>query len=253
MNDEQMLRYARHIMLDEIGFEGQQKLADSRVLILGMGGLGAPVAMYLAAAGVGQLHLMDDDTVELSNLQRQVIHTTQNIGLSKVESAKRMLEQLNPEVVLELHAYRPDEEQLREVIERVDLVLDCSDNFRTRQMLNKVCFEFKVPLVAAAAIRFDGLLSTYDARNPDSPCYACIFDPDDDLGPDNCATLGVFSPLLGVMGSTQAVEALKLLVGAGTSLQGKLAMFNARNSVWTYLNVSKNPHCKVCAKVQNLR
>ena len=250
MNDEQMLRYARHLMLDEEGFEGQQQLTESRVLILGLGGLGSPVAMYLAAAGVGTLHLMDDDTVSLSNLQRQVIHTTPHLDMSKVESAKRMLEQLNPEVDLILHAYRPDEEQLRTLIADVDLVMDCSDNYRTRQALNKVCFEFKKPLVAAAAIRFDGLISTYDARDESSPCYACIFDPDDDLGPDNCATLGVFSPLLGVMGSTQAVEALKLLVGTGQSLQGKLGMFNARNSTWTYLKITKNPRCKVCGAKQ---
>ena len=158
MNDEQMLRYARHLMLDEVGFEGQQQLTQSRVLILGLGGLGSPVAMYLAAAGVGTLHLMDDDTVSLSNLQRQVIHTTPHLDMSKVESAKRMLEQLNPEVDLILHAYRPDEEQLRTLIADVDLVMDCSDNYRTRQALNKVCFEFKKPLVAAAAIRFDGLI-----------------------------------------------------------------------------------------------
>lgn len=246
MNDEQMLRYARHIMLDEIGFEGQQKLIQSRVLILGMGGLGAPVAMYLAAAGVGHLDIIDDDTVELSNLQRQVIHTTHTIGMTKVASAKQMLEQLNPEVQIELHPYRPDAEQIHALIAQVDLVLDCSDNYRTRQILNKACFELKKPLVAAAAIRFDGQMSVYDARDPASPCYACLFDPDDDLGPDNCATLGVFSPLLGVMGSTQATEALKLLLGIGQSLQGRLAMFNARTSTWSYLKISKNPHCKVC-------
>lgn len=251
MSDEQMLRYARHIMLDEIGFEGQLKLAQSRVLILGLGGLGAPVAMYLAAAGVGRLLLLDDDTVELSNLQRQVIHTTQTIGMPKVSSAKQMLALLNPEVMVEEHPYRPNQEQIRDLVAQVDLVLDCSDNYRTRQVLNQTCFELKKPLVAAAAIRFDGQMSTYDARHDDSPCYACLFDPDDELGPDNCATLGVFSPLLGVMGSSQANEALKILLGIGQSLQGRLAMFNARTSTWTYLRISKNPHCKVCGANSN--
>lgn len=248
MNDEQMLRYARHIMLDEIGFEGQQKLAQSRVFILGLGGLGAPVAMYLAAAGVGQLDFVDDDSVELSNLQRQIIHTTHTIGMAKVASAQQMVEQLNPEVRVLTHAFRPVLEALYRLIEPVDLVLDCSDNYRTRQALNKVCVDLKKPLVAAAAIRFDGQISTYDARQAESPCYACLFDPDDDLGSDNCATLGVFSPLLGVMGSMQATEAVKLLLNLGQSLQGRLGMFNARTSTWTYLGLTKNSKCKVCGQ-----
>lgn len=248
MNDEKMLRYARHIMLEDFGFEGQEILNKSIVLILGMGGLGSPAAMYLAAAGVGHLILADDDSVELSNLQRQIIHRTENIGLSKVASAEQTLRALNPEVVIETVDSRLTTEQAAEVIKRVDIVLDCSDNYTTRQTLNQLCFLARKPLVAAAAIRWQGMITSFDFRRDDSPCYACMFDPEDNLGVDNCATLGVISPLLGVMGSMQALEAMKLLIGAGDTLVGKLAIFNAKNSQWQYIALPQNPHCPICGK-----
>lgn len=246
MIDEQMLRYARHIMLDEFGFEGQEKLLHSRVLVLGMGGLGSPAVMYLAAAGVGTLIIADDDCVELSNLQRQIIHRTESLGLKKVVSAEQTLQSLNPEVSIKTIDIRLSEQQAADLINSVDLVVDCSDNYHTRHVLNKLCYQAKVPLVAAAAIRWEGMITSFDFRQEQSPCYACMFDPEDNLSPDNCATLGVVSPLLGVMGSMQALEAIKLLIGAGDTLVGKLAMFNAKTSQWTYLNLPKSSFCAVC-------
>ncbi|MCQ9327900.1 HesA/MoeB/ThiF family protein [Pelistega suis] len=246
MIDEQMLRYARHLMLEDFGFEGQEQLLNSRVLVLGMGGLGSPVAMYLAAAGVGTLIIADDDRVELSNLQRQIIHRNDAIGLSKVESAKQTLLSLNPDSQIEMIDYRLSEEEAATVIANVDLVLDCSDNYHTRHILNKLCLQARKPLVAAAAIRWEGIVTSFDFRQLHSPCYACMFDPEDNLGPDNCATLGVVSPLLGVMGSMQALEAIKLLIGARDTLVGKLAMFNAKTSQWKYLDIPKSSFCAVC-------
>lgn len=246
MTDEQMLRYARHIMLDEFGFEGQEKLLNSRVLVLGMGGLGSPAAMYLVAAGVGTLIIADDDNVELSNLQRQIIHCTESLGLKKVVSAERTLQTLNPEVQIKTINTRLSEQQAADLINSVDLVLDCSDNYQTRHVLNRICYQTRVPLVAAAAIRWEGMITSFDFRQEQSPCYACMFDPEDNLSPDNCATLGVISPLLGVMGSMQALEAIKLLIGAGGTLVGKLAMFNARTSQWKYLDIPKSSFCAVC-------
>ncbi|NEN76028.1 molybdopterin-synthase adenylyltransferase MoeB [Pelistega sp. NLN82] len=248
MNDSQLLRYARHIMLDEFGFEGQEKLASSKVLIVGMGGLGSPAAMYLAAAGVGTLILADDDKVELSNLQRQIIHQTNSLGLMKVNSASHQLNALNPDIQIQTIAERMTEERAQVLLQTVDMVLDCSDNYDTRQVLNRLCFNAHIPLIAAAAIRWEGMVTSFDFRQQSSPCYACLFDPDDNLNPDNCATLGVVSPLLGVMGSMQALEAIKLLIGAGESLVGQLAMFKAKTSQWQYLKINKSPHCKVCSK-----
>lgn len=246
MTDEQLLRYARHLMLDDFGFEGQEILEKSQVLIVGMGGLGSPAAMYLAAAGVGKLWITDDDTVELSNLQRQIIHRTETVGLSKVDSAAQVLVSLNPSVQIERIHHRLSEDEARALIANVDLVLDCSDNYATRQALNRLCFALKKPLVAAAAIRWEGIITSFDFRREESPCYACMFDPDDNLGVDNCATLGVISPLLGVVGSMQALEAIKLLLGIGETLVGKLAIFNARTSQWKYIELSKSPFCRVC-------
>lgn len=248
MNDEKMLRYARHIMLEEVGFEGQEILNKSTVFILGVGGLGSPAAMYLAAAGVGNIILADDDSVELSNLQRQIIHRTESIGISKVASAEQTLSALNPDVNIKTIDYRLTAEQAAQVIKEADLVLDCSDNYTTRQTLNQLCFSARKPLVAAAAIRWQGMITSFDFRRSDSPCYACMFDPEDNLGVDNCATLGVISPLLGVMGSMQALEAIKLLIGIGDTLVGKLAIFNAKTSQWQYIALPKNPHCTICGK-----
>lgn len=246
MNDNQMLRYARHIMLEDFGFEGQEQLNQSKVFILGMGGLGSPAAMYLAAAGVGHLIIADDDTVELSNLQRQIIHRTEAVGQLKVDSAAQTLRALNPDVRVETIDYRLSPEQAAEIIQQVDVVLDCSDNYTTRQVLNQLCFLHKKPLVTAAAIRWQGMISSFDFRKDYSPCYACMFDPEDNLGVDNCATLGVIAPLLGVMGSMQALEAMKLLLGLADTLVGKLAIFDAKTSQWRYVTLAKSPYCRVC-------
>lgn len=247
LNDEQLLRYARHIMLDGFGFEGQERLINSRILMVGAGGLGAPALMYLVAAGVGTIHLVDDDTVELSNLQRQIVHTNERIAMPKVASAKLMAQALNPEVELIPHHGRLNDEQLDALMQQVDLVLECTDNFATRQQLNRKCFKHRVPMVSAAAIRFDGQVTVFDFRDEKSPCYACQYDPSENLQPDNCATLGVLSTVVGSIGMMQAHEALKLLLGIGQSLQGRLLMFDGRNTRWHEFKLSKNPQCRVCA------
>lgn len=246
MNDEFMLRYARHLLLQDFGFEGQERLTDSNVLVLGLGGLGSPAVMYLAAAGIGQLTLVDDDKVELSNLQRQIIHRTDSLGLNKVESARQTVAALNPLVRVKTIANRPSPEEIAALIEEVDLVLDCSDNHDTRQLLSKVAYQLKKPLVAGAAVEWEGMVTSFDFRQAGSPCYACLFDSEDHLSSDNCATLGVFSPLLGVIGSMQAVEAIKLLIRKGETLAGKLAVFNAKTGTWRYLTLKKNAYCTVC-------
>lgn len=246
MNDEHMLRYARHIMLDGFSFEGQERLLNSKLLMIGAGGLGAPALMYLAAAGVGTIHLVDDDTVDLSNLQRQIVHSTERVGLPKVESAKAMVQALNPEVQLIAHPQRLDDDGLAALIQEVDIVLECTDNFNTRQQLNRLCHSHRVPLVSAAAIRFDGQVTVYDFRDPETPCYACQYDPSENLQPDNCATLGVLSTVVGSIGMMQAHEALKLLLGIGRSLQGRLLMFSGRDTQWMEFKLSKNPQCTIC-------
>ena len=249
MSDEQLLRYARHIMLDGFGFEGQERLLDSKILMVGAGGLGAPALMYLVAAGVGTIHLVDDDEVELSNLQRQVAHTSDRVGVSKVGAAKLMAQALNPEVNFIAHSQRYGDDELSELIQGVDLVLECTDNFNTRQQLNKICFSHQVPLVSAAAIRFDGQLTVFDFRNSSSPCYACQYDPSENLQPDNCATLGVLSTVVGSIGMMQAHEALKLLLGIGRPLVGRLLMFDGRETQWQEFKLTKNPHCAVCSDI----
>lgn len=252
MNDQQLLRYARHIMLDDVGFEGQERLLISRVLMVGAGGLGAPALMYLVAAGVGTIHLVDDDDVELSNLQRQIVHSTERVGMPKVESAKQMAKMLNPEVNFIAYHQRFGDEGLEQLIQDVDLVLECTDNFNTRQQLNRICFKYKVPMVSAAAIRFDGQVTVYDFREASSPCYACQYDPSENLQPDNCATLGVLSTVVGSIGMMQAHEALKLLLGMGRSLAGRLLMFDGRDTRWQEFKLRKNPHCTVCAELAGI-
>lgn len=251
MEDRQLLRYARHLLLDEIGIEGQEKILASRVLVVGLGGLGSPAAAYLASAGVGQLVLVDDDTVELSNLQRQILHTTDRLGQSKVASARQALLALNPELHIECHAKRMDGHDLLELARDVDVVLDCTDNFTTRHFINQACVSLQKPLVSGAAIRFDGQVALYDMREPDSACYACLFPPSDNLAPDNCATLGVFAPLVGIIGSMQAAEALKLLAGMPAGLLGRLLLFDARTMQWRSMKLQKNPDCPVCGSLSH--
>jgi molybdopterin/thiamine biosynthesis adenylyltransferase len=247
MDDRQLLRYSRHILLDDIGVEGQQKLLDAHALILGAGGLGSPVALYLASAGVGHLTLVDDDVVDLTNLQRQIAHTEARVGQSKVTSAEAAIAALNPDVRVTTVARRADEDVLRSLVTAADVVLDCSDNFATRQALNRVCVQQGRPLVAGAAIGFDGQVSVYDSRLPDAPCYACVFPPSQSVEEARCATMGVFAPLVGLIGTVQAAEALKLLCGIGRSLTGRLLMLDARRMEWTELRLQRQPSCPVCS------
>lgn len=246
MNDQQLLRYSRHILLDEFGTEAQEILLASRALIIGAGGLGCPAALYLAAAGVGHLSLADADHVDLTNLQRQILHGTADIGRPKVASAQDSLARLNPEVTIQTLAVRAEGELLHRLVAQADVVLDCSDNFQTRQAINAACVQYRVPLVSGAAIGMDGQIAVYDPRDANAPCYACVFAPDAPPEEARCATMGVLAPLVGVIGAMQALEALKLLAHTGTSLSGYLLMLDARSMDWTRLRVNKNPACPVC-------
>jgi len=246
MNDQQLLRYSRHILLDEIGIEGQQRLLDASVLVIGAGGLGSPAALYLAAGGVGRIVLVDDDDVDLTNLQRQVMHTTARIGQPKVASGREALLQINPDIEVVALRERLQGARLAELAGAVDVVLDCSDNFATRQAVNRACVAAGVPLVAGAAIRFDGQISVYDVRDPASPCYACLFPEDSRFEDVACSSMGVFAPLVGIVGTMQAAEALKLLAGVGRSLAGRLLMLDGRAMEWTEIGVARNPSCPVC-------
>ena len=247
MNDRQLLRYSRHILLDDIGVEGQQALLDAHALIVGAGGLGSPAALYLASAGVGQMTLVDDDAVDLTNLQRQIMHTEARVGQPKVASAQAAIAALNPEVRVHTVARRADEALLTELAGAADVVLDCTDNFATRQALNRACVATGRPLVSGAAIGFDGQAAVFDTRQADSPCYACVFPPSQAVEEVRCATMGVFAPLVGLIGSLQAAEALKLLCGVGQPLTGRLLLLDSRRMEWTELRLPRQPHCPVCA------
>jgi molybdopterin-synthase adenylyltransferase len=247
MHDDQLLRYSRHILLDEIGIEGQERICAAHVLILGAGGLGAPAALYLAASGVGQITVIDNDVVDLTNLQRQIAHTTARIGQPKVDSLAQALADLNPEVQVRTIAQRADAALLDGLLAQgVTVVLDCCDNYRTRQMVNAACVRQHVPLVSGAAIRLDAQISVFDPRNTESPCYACLFDPGADFEEIQCSTLGVLAPLVGIVGSMQAAEALKLIVGTGRSLAGRLLLLDARTMEFSRMHTAKNPECRVC-------
>jgi molybdopterin/thiamine biosynthesis adenylyltransferase len=247
MNDEQLLRYSRHILLDELGIEGQQRLLASHALVIGAGGLGSPVVLYLGTAGVGTITLVDHDTVDLTNLQRQIAHKLSRIGQPKVASAAKTIAAINPEVkVVAIHE-RAEGHRLDALVEQADVVLDCSDNFATRHAVNHACVAHRKPLVSGAAIGFDGQISVYDTRLDDAPCYACVFPPDAQLEEARCATMGVFAPLVGIIGSVQAAEALKLLAGVGSSLAGRLQMLDARTMEWHEIRMQRSADCPVCA------
>ncbi|MGV8803547.1 MAG: HesA/MoeB/ThiF family protein [Polaromonas sp.] len=246
MNDEQLLRYSRHILLDDIGIEGQEKLLDAHVLIIGAGGLGSPVALYLGSAGVGHLTLVDHDRVDATNLQRQIAHTVERIGQFKAHSVIQAVMAINPDARITPVTERADDALLEKLVHEADLVLDCTDNFATRHAINRACVKHRKPLVSGAAIRFDGQVAVYDSRNPESPCYACIFPETDQLEETLCATMGVFAPLVGIVGSVQAAEALKLLCGIGQALTGRLMMLDGRNMQWHEMRLSKNQACAVC-------
>lgn len=246
MNDAQLLRYSRQILLPQIGIEGQEKLRRARVLIVGVGGLGSPVAMYLAAAGVGHLTLADDDRVDLTNLQRQIAHTTQSVGSPKVESARNTLRALNPEVEVQKLAARLEGERLTDQVARADVVVDGSDNFETRFAVNRACVQARKPLVSGAVVRWEGQVSVFDVSRPDSPCYACLYR---DGGGDNeaCATFGVLAPVPGIVGSIQATEVIKLITGVGTPLIGRLLLLDATSMEWHTIRLPRDPACPVCS------
>lgn len=246
MTDDQLLRYSRHILLNEIGIEGQEKISGGRALVVGAGGLGSPVALYLGSAGVGHITLVDDDTVDLTNLQRQIAHTLSSVGQPKVTSAQAAIAAINTEVVVSTIQARADAPMLDALVAQADVVLDCCDNFSTRQAVNAACVKHRKPLVSGAAIRFDGQISVYDTRDTGSPCYACIFPPDANFEETRCSTMGVFAPLVGIIGSMQAAEALKLLSGAGESIAGRLLMLDGRSMEWNDIRLPRNTSCPVC-------
>jgi len=248
MDDAQLLRYSRHILLSELGPDAQDKFAAAHALIIGVGGLGAPAAQFLAAAGVGTVTICDADHVDLTNLQRQILYATSDIGASKVDAAARRLEAVNPEVRIERIAARVGASELAPLVAAADVVLDCSDNFATRHAVNAACVRAGKPLVSGAALRFDGQVAVFDMGDPDSPCYHCLFGEGDELEETRCATMGVFAPLVGIVGATQAAEALKLLAGVGQSLAGRLLLVDALAMQWRELTVPRDPACPVCAE-----
>ncbi|MFZ2123526.1 MAG: molybdopterin-synthase adenylyltransferase MoeB [Rhodoferax sp.] len=246
MTDDELLRYSRHILLNEVGIEGQERILAARVLIIGAGGLGCPVALYLGSAGVGHITIVDHDTVDLTNLQRQVAHTVDRVGSPKVQSLRAAIAQINPGVQVTAVQQRADAALLNQRVAQADVVLDCCDNFATRHAINAACVAHKKPLVSGAAIRFDGQLGVYDARDDQSPCYACVFPPEATFEETRCATMGVFAPLVGIIGTMQAAEALKLISGAGRPLTGRLLMLDGRAMEFTEVRIGRHAACPVC-------
>ncbi len=246
MDDAQLLRYSRHILLDELGPDAQQAFAAARVLIVGMGGLGTPAAHFLAAAGTGTIIVCDADHVDLTNLQRQILYATADIGARKVDAAAQRLAAINPDVRVERIPSRVGPEDLAPLVAAADVVLDASDNFATRHAVNRACVAEAKPLVSGAAIRFDGQIAVFDTRDANSPCYHCLFGEGDDLDETRCATMGVFAPLTGIVGATQAAEALKLIAGVGQSLAGRLLVVDALTMQWREMRVPRDPECPVC-------
>ncbi len=246
MNDAQLLRYSRHILLDDLGIEGQERLLGSHALVIGAGGLGSPVALYLGSAGVGRITLVDHDTVDATNLQRQIAHTLDRIGVPKAESARTAIAAINPDPKVTALLQRADAALLDQLLPTADVVLDCTDNFSTRHAINRACVRHRKPLVSGAAIRMDGQLSVYDPREAASPCYACVFPEDSGVEEVRCATMGVFAPLVGIVGTLQAAEALKLLAGLGSRLVGQLMMIDGRDMAFNSIGLPRNPQCRVC-------
>ena len=245
MNDDQLLRYARQILMPQFGIESQQKLLDSHIAIIGLGGLGSPAALYLAAAGVGELTLVDDDELDLTNLQRQIAHQEHNIGTNKTLSAKETLHALNPEPVINCIQHQLHGDELDQLIKTVDLVIDATDNFDSRFEINQFCVKHKTPLVSGAAIRLEGQLSVYDFRNDDSPCYRCLYH-EVEAQAETCSENGILGPVVGTIGSLQAVEAIKVITGIGESLQGQLLIFDAFSMDWRKMKLRKDSACPVC-------
>jgi molybdopterin/thiamine biosynthesis adenylyltransferase len=250
MNDQQLLRYSRHLLLDDIGVEGQERIGAAHALVVGAGGLGSPALLYLGTAGVGTITVVDHDRVDLTNLQRQIAHDLARIGTPKAESAAARIASINPDVRLRPLVQRADAMALDTLVAAASVVVDCSDNFPTRHAVNAACVKHHRPLVSGAAIGFDGQISVYDTRRPEAPCYACLFPPEATFEETRCATMGVFAPLVGIIGAMQAAEALKLVAGVGTSLAGRLLMLDARSMSWSEIAVERQPHCPVCGTPQ---
>ncbi|PMS21295.1 molybdopterin biosynthesis protein MoeB [Trinickia dabaoshanensis] len=246
MNDDQLLRYSRHILVDEIGIEAQQRFLDAHAIVIGAGGLGSPAAMYLAAAGVGTLTLVDADAVDLTNLQRQILHATASIGQKKVESGRETIARLNPEVRVHAVDQRVDDAWLDAHVPQATVVLDCTDNFATRHAINRACVKHQVPLVSGAALRFDGQISTFDFRDAHSPCYACVFPEDQPFEEVACSQMGVFAPTVGIIGTMQAAEALRVIGGIGQTLTGRLMMLDSLRMEWTTMKIARQSDCPVC-------
>ena len=247
MDDQQLLRYSRHILLNEIGIEGQERILNARALIIGAGGLGSPAALYLGSSGVGHITIVDDDEVDVTNLQRQIAHTMARVGQHKTTSAQTAIHAINPEVKVSTVMARAQGDLLDVLVAQNDIVLDCSDNYSTRHAVNAACVRHGKPLVSGAAIRFDGQISVFDARQPHSPCYACMFPPDETFEETRCATMGVLAPLVGIIGAMQAAEGLKLISGAGHTLIGRLLMLDGLNMEWSEIRVGRDAACTVCA------
>lgn len=246
MNDEQLLRYSRHLLLEEIDVAGQEKLLASHVLVIGAGGLGSAAAPYLAAAGVGHITLIDHDLVELTNLQRQIMHAESKVGHSKVASGKQALEQLNSSITIETIQAKATGSLLDDLLPSVDIVLDCTDNFTTRHLINASCVKHQTPLVSGSALRFDGQISVFDPRNSASPCYACIFSPDDKFEEVSCSSMGIFSPLVGIIGTMQAAQALQIIIGFGEPLVGRMLLWDALTTRIDEIRITRNTECSVC-------
>jgi len=247
LDDEALLRYSRHILLPQVGIEGQERLLNARALVLGAGGLGSPAALYLASAGIGTLALVDGDTVDLTNLQRQILHRSAAIGRPKVESGVATLADINPRCKVLPLQERLAGARLEEEVALADVVLDCSDNFATRHAVNRACVKFRKPLVSGAAIRFDGQIAVFDTRRDDAPCYHCLFPDSEDVEEIRCAVMGVFAPLTGIVGAVQAAEALKLVIGCGDSLAGRLLLLDGLAMEWRSIAVPRDPGCPVCS------
>ncbi len=247
MNDDQLLRYSRHILLPQVGIEGQERLLSAHALVVGAGGLGSPAALYLAAAGIGSITLCDDDQVDLTNLQRQILHYSPSVGRPKVESGRDTLELINPEVRVTCLRERLAGQRLEDHVASADVILDCSDNFATRHAINRACVEHHKPLVSGAAIRFDGQVSVFDMRDARSPCYHCLFPEGQDTEEIRCAVMGVFAPLTGIIGTVQAAEALKLIFRCGETLTGRLLLLDSLTMDWRSIALAKDPACVVCA------
>jgi molybdopterin/thiamine biosynthesis adenylyltransferase len=247
MKDDQLLRYSRHILLPEIEYAGQEKLLNSHCLIIGAGGLGSPASIYLASSGIGKITICDFDDVDISNLQRQILHSDQSIGINKALSASKFLNKVNSEIIITPIEKKLNIDEMTDIAKDVDVIIDCSDNFETRYALNKIAFHLNKPLVSGAAIKFDGQISVFDFRNATSPCYECLFPDSKTEAELRCADHGVFSPLVGMIGSTQAAEAIKIILNVGNSLMGRLLLLNSKDMTWKTIKIVKDKSCKICS------